>query len=569
MNVLGIHNTGIQSAAALAVDGEIVFAIMEERLDRQKYSKHFPRQAMEACLAHAGLGLDAIDCFAVGWNPGINIASRYRAGFSEWPGYAGARLYSNPNVILPLLGGPALSGTEQSFSWENGQKTNFHYVNHHLAHAAGCFFPSGFDTAAILISDGYGERATTVWAHAQGAEIKVLRSYDFPHSLGAFYSAITEHLGYRPDHDEWKVMGAAALGDPTVFASAMHQLLALTPQGGFRLNLEYFDHGNFETQGMLRPEVESFLGPRRLRDAPLEQRHYDLAASAQAWLEQVLLASLAWLKETTGADNLCLGGGVMMNSVFNGRVAREGLFNQVSVPFAPDDAGNALGAALWASKLLGCSPSALKRPISPYLGHAFSDDAIFQTLDKYRLNYSRSPDPAAEGARLIAQGKVVGWFQGRAEFGQRALGDRSILADPRRPEMKDRLNAAVKYREAFRPFAPAILAERVSDYFDCPADAAAPFMEKVFPIRAEKRSLIPSVVHADGTGRLQTVTRAQNPLFHDLITKFDGLSGVPVVINTSFNLNGEPIVESPTDAIRTFYSSGMDALVLGSALLVK
>ena len=569
MIVIGIHNTGIQSAAAVAVDGEISFAVMEERLDRRKYSKYFPRLGLESCLAHVGAKLSDVDCFAIGWNPGINIGARYRAGFSEWPAYAGERLYSNPNHILPMLGDPPLRATDQIFHWESGGRTTFTYTNHHLAHIALSYYPSGFDHAAILISDGYGERATTVWAEARGGEIRILRSYDFPQSLGSFYSSVTEHLGYRPDCDEWKVMGASALGDPGNYMSAMQRLLRMTDDGGFRLDLDYFDHFNFDTAGMFSRRVDEILGMPRRRDEPLTQRHYDIAAAAQRRLEDVLSASVKWLKDQTEAPDLCLGGGVMMNSVFNGRVTLEGPFCNVFVPFAPDDSGNALGAALWASGRHGGSSVNLRRPLSPCLGKSYGNAEIIDILKRYGLNFREVADPAVEAADLLMAGKVVGWFQGRMEFGQRALGSRSIIADPRRADMKDRINAAVKYREAFRPFAPAVLAENVAEYFDCPATARAPFMEKVFPVRAEKRAAIPAVVHADGSGRLQTVSRDDHPEFHALISEFYRRSGVPVVLNTSFNLNGEPIVEHPTDAVRTFFSSGMDALVIGNAVLTK
>lgn len=569
MIVVGIHNTGIQSAAAIAVDGAVTFAVMEERLDRRKYSKYFPRLSIDACLAHVGARLQDVDCFAIGWNPGINIAARTRAGFSEWPAYAGARLYSNPNHILPMLGDPPLVATDQVFHWENGHRTNLTYVNHHLCHAALSLYPSEWDHAAILISDGYGERASTVWAEAKGGRIEVLRMLDFPQSLGSFYSAITEHLGYRADHDEWKVMGASAMGDPTRFLPAMQRILQKRPDGNFHLDLDYFDHFNFDTRGMFTSTVVGLLGEPRRPGESFEQRHFDIAAAAQKWLEDVLMHSCAWLKLCTGTKNLCLGGGVMMNSVFNGRVTLEAPFENVFVPFAPDDAGNALGAALWASGHHGIALERMLRPISPYLGKAYSDADIFETLTRYGLTYETAEDPSAAAAALIAEGLVVGWFQGRMEFGQRALGARSILADPRRAEMKDRINAAVKFRESFRPFAPSILAERVGDYFDCPGNVSVPFMERVFPIRKDRQAEIPAVVHADGTGRLQTVSAHDNPAYHKLITEFDRLSGIPVVLNTSFNLNGEPIVEQPTDAVRTYFSSGLDALVIGRAVLRK
>lgn len=568
MLIIGIHNTGIISSAALVADGRIVHGAAEERLTRQKHSKHFPHNAIEACLKSYGAELRDVDCFAIGWNPALNIAERYRAGFSEWPSHAGERFFANPNQLLPRLELEELTTTDQVFFSDGGAKTVISYVNHHLCHAANAYILSGFDEAAILVCDSYGELDTMVFSVGRKGKIENLKCLSFPHSLGGFYSAVTEFLGFRPDHDEWKVMGAAAFGDPATYRQAMRKLVVDEADGAFRLDLTWFDHFNFDTRSMFSRRVEELFGQPR-KGGELDQRHFDIAAAAQERLEEALFRAMAWLKGATGADNLCLSGGVAMNSVFNGKATLEGTFERVYAPFAPDDSGNAIGAALVTAMRHGEPVDLGGRLASPFLGGSFDDDQIKETLERFRLPFETVENPAETAAALLAENNIVGWFQGRSEFGQRALGGRSILADPRDAATKDRVNSAVKFRESFRPFAPAVAAEDVADYFQVPEGTQAGYMEKVFLVRPEKRDAIAAVVHIDGSGRLQTVDKNAQPLFHGLIKAFQARAGVPVVLNTSFNLNGEPIVETPSDAIRTFMTSGMDALIMERQLVVK
>ena len=569
MIVVGIHNSGLLSSAAVIVDGRLLYGCTEERLDRRKHSKYFPQRAMQACLEWVGVEVTDVDCFAIGWNPAINIGSRYRAGFSEWPGYPGARFYSNPNQILPLMGPRDFLETEQVFHAADNKTCRISYVTHHLAHCMGAYCLSGFEEAAVLSCDGYGERATTVWAYVREGKIRFLRQIESPHSLGSLYSAVTEFLGFRPDLDEWKVMGASAYGNPTTFHSAMSSLIRYDQDGDFELDLSYFRHFDFDTSGMFSPKISELLGSPRDPETPMRERDFDIAASIQKITEDYLFTALSWLKKETGSLNLCLTGGVMMNSVFNGKALQQSAFENVYVPFAPDDSGNSIGAALWVAHQNGQLSAGVKVSNSPYLGRSYSDEQIREALKKYGLSHSWSEDIEQRVAQLLSEGKIVGWFQGRMEFGQRALGARSILADPRDASAKDRMNEAVKYRESFRPFAPSILEEFITKYFEVDTVVAVPYMEKVLPIREEMRKVIPAVVHADGSGRVQTVSRVQNQQYYDLIQAFYQITGVPIVLNTSFNLNGEPIVESPTDAIRTFFSSGMDALAMGHCLLLK
>ena len=568
MLIVGIHNTGILSSAAIVADGVLRFGCAEERFSRQKYDKQFPHRSIDAGLAHIGATHDDVDAFVVAWNPALNIGERYRASFSEWPAYPGARFYSNPNHLLPRLTPSNFVATDQVFHRDRGKSARIIYVNHHLAHAAGSYFASDFSEAAIFTCDGYGEQATTAWFRAKGGKIELLREVRFPHSIGQFYSTITQFLGFRPNLDEWKVMGAAAYGDPRAYYNTLNTLIRQDDTAGFELDLRYFRHFDFDARYAYTDALCEILGPPRGRDQPIEQRHFDLAAALQKITEQYLFSAVRWLKTQVDTPNLCLSGGVIMNSVFNGRVAAEGPFTNVHVPFAADDSGNSIGAALWAADRDG-DPIDQLAAANPYLGRSFDEAAIAAQIAAIKLKAHRPPDITAATAELLAQGKIVGWFQGRMEFGQRALGARSILADPRDATMKERINSAIKFREGFRPFAPAILAEEAQAWFVMPRPIPVPYMEKVLTVRAEKRGIIPAVVHADGSGRLQTVTKTLHPLFYELISAFNRLTGIPVVLNTSFNINDEPIVESPADALRTFYSSGLDALAIGPFLISK
>ena len=569
MYILGIHNSGWLTSAALIKDGEIRVACPEERLDRRKYSRAFPVGAIRFCLQSEGIPLSAVDHIAIGWNPGINVASRYRGGFSERLRYAGEWLYSVPNHLFGRLLPLEIESTEQVFR-ARGATARIHHVTHHDAHAANAFYLSPFEEAAIFTADAYGERNSTTWKRGRGGRLETFQTIDFPQSLGCYYSALTEFLGYTPDSDEWKVMGLAPYGDPARFREAMRRLIRLLPEGRFELDLTYFNHFNFDTEGLFSPKVEEILGPARRGDEEPDQRHRDLAAAMQESFEEVLYHALRHLHTLAPSRNLCLSGGCMMNSVFNGKVLSHTPFEQVYLSFAPDDSGNSIGAALALYHDLLEVPRPEARPVThAYWGPQWDDAAIEATLRKFKLAVRRLERPEAEAAAILSRGRILGWFQGRMEFGQRALGNRSILADPRQASMKDVINAAVKYRESFRPFAPSILEERVHDYFEIEAGGTVPFMERVYPIKAAMRERIPAVTHVDGSGRLQTVSRRDNPRYHALITEFERLTGVPVVLNTSFNVQGEPVVCSPEDALRTFQTSGLDDLILGSFHLTK
>jgi len=570
MRILGIAPDVWISTAALVEDGRIIAAAAEERFNRQKLSKAFPAHALAYCLREAGCQLEDVDGIAVGWNPGIHIRSASPRYFStnRW---RGEYLVNVPAALLHAMANPMVDRIEEWIRTPNS-KIHVTFVDHHQAHAASAFFLSPFAEAAILTVDGRGETETCTWSVGSVGQIKKLQAVRFPHSLGEMYSAITEFLGFQSYSDEWKVMALASYGRPNnEYVCRIRKLIELRDDGGFELDLTYFSYYLFDRQPtMYSDKVLELLGPPRNPGEELEQRHRDIAWALQRVFEEVYTHLLFRLHASTGLSRVVLAGGAAMNSVYNGTIARRTPFKEVFIPSCPDDSGVSVGAALYAYHCLNSGPHRELHEHN-YWGPSYSNAEIEAELRKYKIPAKRHFDIETVTARLLADGKLIGWFQGRMEFGQRALGNRSILADPRNPAAKDLVNAAVKYRESFRPFAPAVLEENAHEYFDLPMreTETVPYMEKVFPVRSDKREVIPAVVHVDGTGRLQTVSRRTNPRFYNLIHEFQLLTGIPILLNTSFNLNGEPIVCSPTDAIRTFYSCGLDALVLDDWVVLK
>ncbi len=577
MKVLGISPDVWISSAAIVDDGRVLSAVAEERLNRKKMSAVFPSLAIEACLKDAKLKISEIDCVVAAWNPGphIRAASGRHIGPARW---RGEYLASFPSSVLGHFGHPNIDKIQELIEF-GGHTLNLQFLNHHLAHAASAFYLSPFERAAVLTVDGRGENETCSFCVATKGGIEKIQSVMLPHSLGLFYSTITEFLGFAPHSDEWKVMALASYGAANnKYYPALRKLVALKDNGAFELDLTYFAFYLFDKQPNFYSEkMLELLGPARLKAEPVEQRHYDIAWALQAVFEETFLHMLLHLQKITGEKKLAIAGGAAMNSVFNGKIRALTKFEDVFIPSCPDDTGVSVGAALYVAAEEGLKKHTGALPYvftnhpqrHNYWGPSFSDAEIQETLDRYKIKYQRAKNLTAEVAAQIAQGKLVGWFQGKSEFGQRALGNRSILADPRDAATKDKVNAAVKYREGFRPFAPAVLAEAAKEYFELPDKVSVPFMEAVYPVRVDKRAGLGAVVHIDGSGRLQTVERESNALFYDLIAEFGKLTGVPILLNTSFNLNGEPMVSSPTDAIRTFYSCGLDLLVLGNYLVSK
>jgi carbamoyltransferase len=581
MNILGINAYHGNASAAIVCDGRLVAAVEEERFNRVKYAAGFPAQAIRYCLKEAGLTLAEIDHVAVPRNPYARLATKIFYAL-RMPSFAKDRA----KVLARFTGIP--EALAAAFETDRKKlKATFHRIEHHQAHLASSFFVSPFERAALLSADGLGDFASTMWGTGTGDHMEIAGVVSFPHSLGLFYSAVTQYLGFLKFGDEYKVMGLAAYGQAEQ-AAAFREIVRFDERAngnGFRLGLDYFTHhyagpemswaeaDKTPTLGTLFSEkMASRLGPVRTPEEPLEQRHRNLAAALQARLEEVYLGMLKKLAERTGLKAICLAGGVAFNCVANGKIFDATPFEQVYVHPAAGDGGLAVGAAyfVWHQKLH--MPRSFEMEHA-YWGPSYSREEVRRAVDASGVSqngFSIVELPEEElmrqTATIIAEGKILGWFQGRAEWGPRALGNRSIVADPRRAEMKEILNRRIKHREIFRPFAPSILAEATGEYFE--KSYPSPFMTLAYSVRPEKREKIPAPTHVDGTGRLQTVTREANPRYHALISAFHKLTGVPVVLNTSFNDN-EPIVCRPEEALDCFLRTQMDALVLGDFLITR
>lgn len=570
MKIIGLNHDMYISSAALLEDGRITAAVAEERLTRRKLTRAFPENAVRYCLDQAGGDLNGIDGFVSSWNPGVYLKN-FNPLFSNNRRAKAEHLYSVPDHLMNLrpAGGRDVEHVQQTFRID-GADCKIYYVTHHRAHAANAFFASPFDRAAILTADAQGETESTVAAVGEGNRIRTIDSVHYPQSLGVYYATFTDFLGFRSNSDEWKVMALAAYADGNnrFYKLIRSEMVKLLPGGRYEFDLTFFKGFLPDLPNLYTPKfVEKFGAPRR-PDEDIKPVHQEIAAAMQKAAEDVVFHVLRWLHGETRSKTLAVSGGFFMNSVLNGKIRRETPFEDVFISSCPDDSGNAIGAALYLyHQVLGHKRGYVMD--HNFLGPQYGDPEIADALRKYHLTARVSDNVEKETAALLAEGKLVGWFQGRMEFGQRALGNRSILADPRQAATKDKVNAAVKYRESFRPFAPAILDAEVGAYFDIEPGVRVPFMETVYPIKADKRAQLGAVAHVDGSGRLQTVDPGTNPRFHRLISEFGKLTGVPILLNTSFNLNGEPIVCTPTDAIRTFFSCGLDALVMGSHVLAK
>ncbi|MBI4353708.1 MAG: carbamoyltransferase [Candidatus Omnitrophica bacterium] len=560
--ILGV-NTGFahDASATLIGDQGIVLAVEEERLDRVKFGKGFPHLAIERCLRTAGISWSDVDAVGFNFDPWRMFRANVRLNLQELArlkAFKPALFYLGWSVY-PLLSD--LREAEKIKQFTEGRVAP-RFLDHHACHAASAFYASPFEEAAILTMDNRGEEVSATISVGRGTAIERLGTVSLPHSLGMLYLSVTLHLGFHIG-DEYKVMGLAAYGQPA-YADLFADLLQMDGRGSFRLNPAYFDYMGAER--WFSRKFTAVVGPRRRVDEPITQRHRDLACSLQRRLEDVLARMAEDLHQRTGLADLCLAGGVAFNSVANGALLRRSPFRRIFVQPAAGDAGTSLGAAFEIAHREFHAPR--YAPMThACVGPSFRDEEVEEALQACKLPYTRAPSLTRRVAELLAEGKVIGWFQGAVEFGPRALGSRSILADPRRPEMKDLVNRCIKHREGFRPFAPAVLAERAAEYFEC--DHPSPFMLFVCPVRPEKRHEIPAVTHVDGSARLQTVRREDHPRFWELIKAFESLTGVPIVLNTSFNLNGEPMVCTPWDAIRCFFGSGLDYLAMGPFLVGK
>jgi len=556
-------NFSLDSAAVVLDDGKPVAAALQERFDRVKHSSAYPTGAIDFCLRSAGVSLENIEAVAVSWNPAVHLHAPNRLRETT---YRDQREYLEiiPAKLLALADREDV-GDHLEMRLPIGDRTlAVHFFDHHLCHAAGAYYASRFPDAAILTADGYGERISTLRAVGRDGRLETLGSVPFPHSLGSVYAAVTEFLGFRPNNGEGKVMALAGMGDSERFRTEFDRILR-THAGGFEVDLSYFSYFQRGRHRFSPKFVQAFGSPRR-PDGDLTADHLDLAAALQEAVERVLLHLARELREETGAPRLCLAGGVMLNAVAMGRLEREAGFEEIFILPPAHDGGGPLGAAFLLSDHLGVTPR-LSEPYTDHLGPSFDDESVLRALSKYNLHHQKLENPAAVAADMIARGSIIGWMNGAMEYGPRALGARSILADPRDPAAKQRANAKVKYREEFRPFAPVCTLGGVDEFFE--NARATPFMNKVVRALPESVERIPAVVHYDGSVRLQTVTRSEDEALFDLLSHFEAATGVPMVLNTSFNKRGDPICASVEDALACLYTSGLDAVILGSYLLEK
>ncbi|MCP5046554.1 MAG: carbamoyltransferase [bacterium] len=551
LNIIGVSALYHDSACCLLQDGLLVASAEEERFTRKKFDSSMPACAFRYCLEESGLTVKDIDCLAYYENPEKKLARQL------WSGYRG----DSKELIYKLDPHRAEREIRELLGYEGPIK----FMEHHLSHAASGYYFSGFNDSAALTVDGVGEWATCTYGQAKGHHLELFEEVHFPDSLGLLYSTITGYLGFRVNSGEYKVMGLAPYGKP-VYIDQIRSLVQSLGQGQFRLDMKYYDFilGDKMYSDQL---IELFGRPPRVAESEIEQFHKDVAKSLQCVLEEILLEKVRYLYDRTDTENLCMAGGVALNCVANGRILRDGPFKRLFVQPAANDAGGALGAAALAHvELTGTRPSN-ERLKQVFLGPAYTPDEILRLLnatsikfEDFRGNNARLLD---ETARRLAGGKVIGWFQGRMEFGPRALGNRSILADPRDPEMRDLVNSMVKKREGFRPFAPVVLEEKMSEHFDI--DHPSPFMletcQVISPID------LPAITHVNGSARIQTINRESNPLYADLILEFEKLTGCPILLNTSFNVRGQPIVCTPGDALECFITTHIDCLVMGDFLI--
>ena len=591
MKILGLSALYHDSAAALIEDGCIIAAAQEERFTRKKHDPGFPRHAIKSCLEIGGITLNDVDLVAFYEKPFVKFerlletyAAMAPAGFTSFrqavPLWIKEKLFQKDMLIREL----------KSIAPDADWAEKLVFSEHHLSHAASAFFPSPFESAAVLTMDGVGEWTTTSLAIGSGAKLEIQQEIHFPHSLGLLYSAFTYYTGFKVNSGEYKVMGLAPYGSPRFTQKIFDHLMDLKADGTFRLDQRYFNYCTGLTMTNARFD-KLFGAPPRKPNEPLTQFHMDLAASVQDAVEESVLRLARSVRTETGAKNLCLAGGVALNCVANGKILKEGIFENIWVQPAAGDAGGALGAALSAYHLQCDGPRVMPKSgdamAGSFLGPAYDQDDIEQRLKAAGAIFTVHDEAEliAETAASLADNQAAGWFQGRMEFGPRALGARSIIANPASPEMQRTLNLKVKYRESFRPFAPAVLREDVSDWFDMNCDS--PYMLFVAGVRDTKRlavddtakfgidklnvarSQIPAVTHVDYSARVQTVTADVNPRFHALLSRFKSLTGIPVLVNTSFNVRGEPIVCTPEDAFRCFMATELDLLVIGNCILKK
>lgn len=562
MVILGLNFYFHDSTACIVINGKMVVAIEEERLTRDKHTRSFPQKSIDRCLKIAKLNYHDIDYIAISIKPTYNLGKKL------------LYLSSHLNIFKSFINHEFVHGYNKhkdfwnwfKYHWKNKKSgPKVYFIPHHLSHAPGSFFVSPFKEAALLGIDGSGEWATSWLGYGSENNIECFNQSFFPHSLGSFYETVTQFCGFRTSYDEGKTMGLAPMGDSTVFKDEVEKIITIDNKGGIHFDLSYFNFQNMNWKRFSPKFIEIFGEPRRA-DEDFKKHHMDVAAAFQEVLEDKVLEICDILHEKTKAEYLVVSGGVSLNSVMNGRIIRESKFKDIYVMPAAGDNGTAIGAAFYLYNGIFNKPRIFEH-LNPYVGTSYTNEEIEKVLKRSKLDYKYHEDICEKTASLLEQGKILGWFQGSMEIGPRALGSRSILANPAFPDMKDKINAEVKFREAYRPFAPSVIEEAKNDFFDI--EVEDPFMLKVCNVLKDKQKIIPAITHVDGSARLQTVKKELHPRYYDTIRKLGLKTGVPVVLNTSFNIQGEPIVESPHDAIRCFYSNGLDALVIGNYVLTK
>ena len=564
INIIGINAIGYNTSACLIQNGKLINAVEEERLTREKRTRKFPINAINFLLKNNNLKINDIDHLAVSWNPGINL-EKFDKNISENVSYIPDILHSIPNNILRLSSGDESILLKQQILTKKIKALKISYINHHLSHASNFLF-SPFKKSSILSFDAFGENQSCGMYYGENNKIKKIYEINFPHSLGSFYSTFTEICGFKPQSDEWKLMGASAYGNLEKFYKKIKKLIILQKDGKFELNLKYFNHYMFHRPKFYNQNLLDYLNINVNNSNNVSKIYFDLARAVQQVFEETLFYMLNNLYKKTKNSNLVLSGGCALNSLANGKIINNTKFKNIFICPAPDDSGAGVGAAFWVYNNI-MNKKRVYVLENNYLGPEYSNNYIKKKLIDYKVNYEYVKSPSKKGAELIANGKIIGWFQGKMEFGDRALGNRSILADPRLKNIKDRINKTVKYRETFRPFAPSILDNRVKDFFENYQDSK--FMEKTIKVKKNKRKILPGVTHCDYTARLQTVKKNNNPLFYNLIDEFDKITNVPIVINTSLNYKGDPMCCSVDDALHTFYLSGLDNIIIGNFLISK
>jgi carbamoyltransferase len=563
ITILGLNDSN--SAAAIIKNGQLIAAVREERFDRIKFSDSYPTKAVNYCLQQAGVDMKEVDHVVFAWNPGHELEPQDSAAAQRYHKHF---LHYVPNNLLRHIGGDKsnkrITGIKERIDFIEGS-IDLNFLPHHACHAASTFFTSPYEESAILTLDAYGDDITNQQFIGKGNKLTSIGKTLYPHSLGQVYAAVTQYLGYRANSDEWKVMGLAPYGELEYYEQFSKILRYDQELGELRIDLDYFMYYVWHPRRYSEQFIKVF-GPERYDHEELTKRHINIAASFQRRVEDVVIEMCIHLHEKSKMETLCLAGGVTMNSKMNGRILTETPFENVWIPSSADDAGTSIGACFYYwNQVLGKERSFVLE--HDYWGTEYTNDQIKAYLDDSLIHYEYVENIEMEAAKSLASGNVIGWFQGGMEMGQRALGNRSILGDPRDPEMKNKINKLIKHREWYRPFAPSVLEEHQEEYFGI--KDAFPFMQVVLPIEKSKRDVIPAVTHVDGSGRIQTVNKKTNLRYWNLINEFKKITDVGVVLNTSFNDNDEPIVCTPKDAIRTFFGTGLHELYIGNFVVRK